>query len=245
MRGMKYNPILFTLLCLCSFVWYSTTMQADQCCSVFAQFGDTVSIYCVPDDNNKSIYYFLADVNGKPQSVRKNAAGEVELSENALWKVYKAGDVQFTRYGTQPTNNEYGKFGDEYRAYFQNIATKRWMRMNDKHQLALVDDEQQASAFAHIHSYTTYDYAKYHVALARLSVVVSATEYYSIGCNKSGNGWETMSSVVGQVVRLSKWSSLREKKQLGGGLIVLLFGCSLCSLFSRFVFCVVFFCTFV
>lgn len=173
--------------------------------------------------------------------MRKNAAGEVELSENALWKVYKAGDVQFTRYGTQPTNNEYGKFGDEYRAYFQNIATKRWMRMNDKHQLALVDDEQQASAFAHIHSYTTYDYAKYHVALARLSVVVSAKEYYSIGCNKSGNGWETMSSVGGQVVRLSKWSSLREKKQLGGGLIVLLFGCGLCSLFSRFVLRVVFF----
>lgn len=71
MRGMKYNSILFTLLCLCSFVWYSTTMQADQCCSVFVQFGDTISIYCVPDDNNKSIYYFLADVNGKPQSVKK------------------------------------------------------------------------------------------------------------------------------------------------------------------------------
>lgn len=221
MRGMKYNSILFTLLCLCSFVWYSTTMQADQCCSVFVQFGDTVSIYCVPDDNNKSIYYFLADVNGKPQSVRKNAAGEVELSENALWKVYKAGDVQFTRYGTQPPNNEYGKFGEEYRAYFQNIATKRWMRMNDKHQLTLVDDEHQASAFAHIHSYTTYDYAKYHVALARLSVVRSATEYYSIGCNKSGNGWETMPLGGGQVVRLSKWSSLREKKKVAAVDVVL------------------------
>lgn len=77
-----------------------------------------------------------------------------------------------------------------------------------------MDDEQQASAFAHIHSYTTYDYAKYHVALARLSHVVSPEEYYSIGCNKSGNGWETISSGGGQVVRLSKWSSLREKKKV-------------------------------